>query len=521
MKTVKSIKLLGADYVPVQIECNVTAGIGIHLVGLADVAVKETLLRTVTAMQAVGFRIPGKKIVINIAPADLLKSGCAYDLPVALAMVAASGQDEGRLNDLDEFLVIGEMGLDASVRDVPGALQAIRAAGELDFKGCIIPEGCMPAVAELIDDSVPVYPVTSLMEAIEVIAHPQEALTAKKWLEKRYTTHPELLADHRREEAARRWSQLSGNMSAKRALEIAAAGGHPLLLMGAPGSGKDSIARCLADLLPPMSPEQVRTTNEIYSAARNGCGRHFRDALSRPFRSPHISASMAAMLGGGSGDGIHPGEVSLAHNGVLFIDEAAEAPKALIEGLRGPLEDHKVVISRLRSKVEYPAHFHLVAATNPCPCGYYGEGERCSCTPTQRNAYLARLSGPVFDHLTIQLWCRQSVPGTTESVTGRFADVAERVLTARRIQQERYKEESYSTNDELSSKDVDKYIRLDEDCRLLVEKLLTTLGLSARSYSRILRIARTIADLDGSEEVRTQHLAEAASYRFLDRTKIE
>lgn len=493
MRTTNTIKLQGVGYVPVKVECEITPGIGIHLVGLADLAVKESLLRTVTAMQACGYRIPGKKIVINVAPADLVKSGSSYDLSIALGILAESGQAE--LPYIESLVVLGELGLDGQVRMIPGAVQAVQAAVDQGF-GIILPRANARELEGLFDDYKPVYYVENLREAVEVAGTLKHVEYDDRF-------------DKPEEQVEGWWDRITGHNAAKRALEIAAAGGHNVLMMGAPGSCRSALAKAVLDILPPMSKDEAMDVAKVYSVAGRGQWRPMR----RPFRAPHYSSSMATMLGGGAGECVLPGEVSLANNGVLYLDEYNELPRAMKDALRGPMEDGKVVISRLKSKVEYPTRFQLILASNPCPCGYYGEGDRCTCTTGQREMYLAKLSGPVIDMLTMQVWVHPEVGGLKGEPA---AVVAERVRKARELQMMR----QGKLNDELSAQELAQYVPTNNEVLQFAETIVERLGLSARAWSRMLKIAMTIADLEGSESVRTEHIAEAASYRFLDRRTI-
>ncbi len=509
-------KCVGIEAVPIVIEVEIGLGIGIHLVGLADAAVKESLLRTVTALQAKGFHIPGKKIVINLAPADMHKQGSGYDVPIALGIIAAS--DQRNLPGLEKYLIMGELGLDGSIRPVSGVLPMVELARRCGFKGCIFPE---ESALEAVDyDDTLLYGVRTLDDVLQILEEVEDVSHLLIWNTERYRQALSE-ASVRRERNYMDFADIIGQEGAKRGLEIASAGHHNAILIGAPGAGKSSLAKALAGILPPMSLEESAITSKIYSVAGKSAG-GVGLMRTRPFRAPHISASKPALLGGGSGENILPGEVSLASNGVLFLDEFCEAPKSILESLRAPLEDRKVTISRLKAKIEYPASFMLIAASNPCPCGYYGEGDRCTCTVGQRASYLQKLSGPIMDRIDIQLLVHPV--DTTALVRGRKAEpseaIAERVLKAREIQRERFRGSGIFTNSEMNSSQLERFCPLSEPCKDLLEKLIDRLGLSARAYTRIIKIARTIADLSGEANIQPCHLSEAASYRFLDRRNI-
>ena len=510
-------KCIGIEAVPVTVEVDITLGIGIHLVGLADAAVRESLLRTVTALQAKGFRIPGKKIVINLAPADLHKQGSGYDLPIALGIVAASGQRD--LPGLDKYLIMGELGLDGSIRYVPGTLPMAELAVRSGCRGCILPER---SALEAVDfEETQVFGVQTLDDVMRILEEKEDPSDLLIWNTACYEEALRQEAGSPSQGDYMDFADILGQEGAKRGVEIASAGSHNLIFIGSPGSGKSSMAKAVAGILPPMTREESTITSKIWSVAGKTTG-HLGLMRRRPFRAPHISASKAAILGGGSGDNIQPGEVSLACGGVLFADEFCEAPKSTLEALRGPLEDRKVTISRLKAKIVYPASFMLIAASNPCPCGYYGEGDRCTCSVGQRAAYLAKLSGPIMDRIDIQLWIH---PVETAALIGGrkgepSAAIAERVLKARKIQQERFRGTGIFTNAEMSSKQLERFCPLSEECKDTLARIIDRLGLSARAYTRIIKIARTIADLAGLPDILPAHLLEAAGYRFLDRRNI-
>ena len=513
-----SAKCIGIDAVPVTVEVDITSGLGIHLVGLADAAVKESLLRTVTALQSLGFRIPGKKIVINLAPADLHKKGSGYDLPIAVGIVAASGQRD--LPGTGKYIIMGELGLDGSVRNVPGALPITEMARNKGFKGCILPYGS--ACETFGYGLAKVYGVRTFTDVLSILEEKEDCsaleITGADCLPgsclsgRPYGHGVSSTADEIPD-----FSAIYGQEGAKRGLEIAAAGGHNVMMIGPPGAGKSTLAKAVAGILPPMDTEEALQTSKIYSVA----GKYMAGSQlirQRPFRSPYHNISAASLIGGGS-DIIVPGEISLAHNGVLFLDEFCEIPKRILESMRGPLEDRKVTISRLKTKISFPASFMLVAATNPCPCGYYGDGDRCTCTPARRAAYLSKLSGPVMDRIDIHLWISRTAPGRLLDMekAGPSAPVRERVSEAREIQRERFRGTGIFTNAEMSGEMTGEFCRLSRECGDFLKKTAENMGLSPRSLHRILKVSRTIADLDKAKDISMSHISEATRYRFLDK----
>lgn len=513
-------KCIGIQAVPVTVEVDISNGIGIHLVGLADIAVKESLLRIMTALQSLGFRIPGRKTVINLAPADVRKNGSGYDLPIAIGIIAASGQCE--MTSLDKYLIMGELGLDGSVRPVPGAIPIVEFAAQSGFEGCILPLESAHEASELTD--IKIYGVRNLNEVLKILTDSRE----KDSLIVEYTDSQETCpiigaADGKADYM--NFKDIAGQETAKRGVEIAVAGSHNVIMVGSPGSGKTSLAKAIIGIIPAMHKAEAIETSKIYSIS--GIGSTAQGLIrKRPFRAPHYSASLAAIIGGGNGDNIMPGEVSLAHNGVLFLDEFAQMPRNVTEALRGPIEDRKVVISRLRSKVEFPASFMLVAAANPCPCGYYGIKGRCVCTPAQRQSYISRLSGPIMDRIDIQLYM-SPVPADKlirKQQAEASSEVAARILSAREIQKDRFAGTGIFVNSEMTGEMVDEFCRLSTRCQETMQRLTKSMNLSARAFSRILKLARTIADLDYASgkcrqipDINPNHLIEAAGYRFLDK----
>lgn len=507
-------KCVGIEAVKVTVEVEIMPGTGIHLVGLADTAVKESLLRTITALQSLEFRIPGKKIVINLAPADVHKSGSGYDLPIAMGIIASSSQADLPL--LGRYLVMGELGLNGTVRDIPESLVFADLALKLGLDGCILP--LRSALEASAFRELNIYGVQSVADVVRILSG-AESEDLLVWNSDEYIR---LNGGRRRNgddgSAYMDFAEIIGQDGAKRGVEIAAAGGHNLMLMGPPGAGKSSLVKAMAGILPPMTREEAMLTSKIYSAAGKEILKYGL-ICERPVRAPHYSASLPAIIGGGNGDSAVPGEVSLAQNGILFLDEFNMMPKSVIEALRGPLEDRKVVISRLKAKVEYPASFILAAAANPCPCGYYGEGDRCTCTPTQRMNYFSRLSGPILDRIDLQIFMHSiDVKNVMQKQRGETsAKVLERVEAARKMQLERFEGEDITTNAEMNNKMIDRYCPLSEECRTVMGKIMERMELSMRAYYRIVKVARTIADLENAVEIESRHLVEAASYRFLDK----
>lgn len=494
---------IGVNATTVTIEIDCSEGVGIRLVGLPDVAVKESLLRVTTALLGYGYRIPGRRILFNLAPADLRKEGSGYDLPMAIGLLAVSEQIGA--SRCGEFIMMGELALDGTVRPVNGCLPVACHAKECGFKGCIFPRDSALDAVDI--EGLELYGVRSLAEAIDILEGD------------RNVEHLRITPAHRREPPKAEPNDfrfVKGQYEARRGLEIAAAGGHSCILIGSPGCGKSMMASCLPSILPPMTREESIETSALYSITGKGTGIGLiRD---RPFRSPHHSASLVSLIGGGVNAA--PGELSLAHNGVLYLDEIAQFSKSTLDALRSPLEDGKVTISRARYKITYPSAVMLLASMNPCPCGYWGDGtSRCRCTPGQRSAYLGRLSGPFMDRMDLQVWVSPLKPEelTEPGEAEPSGKIAERVLAARRIQQERFRGEGIFCNAQMNAAMLRKYCRIGEDEKKYLNEMMRKFNLSARAYSRILKLSRTIADLEGKENISLQHIAEAARFRSLDR----
>lgn len=507
LSKVLSFGLIGLEGFLVEVETDMIGGVpNIDIVGLGDTAVKEAKERVKSAIRNAGFEYPVKHYTINLAPADIKKEGPIYDLGIAVGILSASGQIHDKT--YKDYIFIGELSLDGSVKKVRGVLPMLISARTMGFKKVILPKENEEEARFI--DGLEMYALSNLHEVVDFLNG--ESQIEIKPIE--IKSFDEML---KASQNNLDFENVKGQAQAKRALEIAAAGGHNVLMIGPPGSGKSMLAKCFSGILPDLTFEEALEVTKIHSVAgeldlKKGI------VTQRPFRSPHHTTTTISMAGGGLKS--KPGEVSMAHNGVLFLDEFPEYSKQMIETLRQPMEDGQITVSRLNQTVTYPANFILVASMNPCPCGYYGSHDHeCKCAPTQIHKYLSRISGPIMDRIDIQVEVDNVTYKELNSAEKEecSADIKKRVDKAKKIQIERFKNSKNFSNAKMSVPQMKKFCRLSPECVALMEQAFNTLKLSARAHDRILKVARTIADLDGQEEILPQHIAEAISYRNLDR----